>query len=234
MNPDEGVLVVLLNNRRDWELVEREHWYRIPVRHAPRFFSGAQYLAFYLSLAFGESKWAIHDYAPVRGHELARRRDLIPGEDAHPRAEELYYKIQLGPLQTLEPPIRSKRGRRILFLWTTWAKFTMAREINDLFLKGPAQDKLWQVLRESDLDAERDVMVRDGLSRYRVDLMIYCPRGRLAVTIGAANEMRSTNRLRALSISSEDLENHFERAWEHIQMETRELGEPYSRKEMQI
>ncbi len=39
MNPDDVVLVVRLNNLRDWELIGQEHWYRIPVRHAPPFFS---------------------------------------------------------------------------------------------------------------------------------------------------------------------------------------------------
>ncbi len=35
MNPDDVILVALLNNLRDWELVTQAHGYRIPVRHAP-------------------------------------------------------------------------------------------------------------------------------------------------------------------------------------------------------
>ncbi len=241
-NPDDGVLIALLNNLRDWELVVREHWYRIPVRgrrsptpasaissdcgqHLPQFFSGAQYLAFYLARAFGDKKWTIHEYAPVRGHELARRRDLLPGEENHPRADELYYKLQLGPLQAREPPIVSKRGRRILFLWTTWEKFSTAQELNDLFHRGPAQDKLWTALKECSLDAEREMIVREGRTRYRVDFMIYCPRGRVAVTIGDRRPARSTKKFRALTISEEDLENHFERALDQIKRQARELGE---------
>ena len=117
MNPDDVVLVALVNNPRDLELVERERWYRIPVRYAPKYFDGAQYLALYLARAFGDRKWAIDEYAPVRGHELVRRRDLIPDEPDHPRADELYYKLELGPVLKREPPIVSKRGRRVLFLW---------------------------------------------------------------------------------------------------------------------
>ncbi len=225
MNPDDVVLVVLLNNPRDRELIEREHWYRIPVRHAPKFFSGAQYLAFYLARGFGENKWSIHDYAPVRGHELARRRDLLPAEEKHPRADELYYKLQLGPLCKREPPIASKRGRRVLFLWTTWAKFMAARELNDLFDQGQAQDRLWEALKECSLDAERDLIVREGHSRYRVDFMIYCGRGRLAVTIGNKSRVRSSTKFRALAFTEEDLEDRFERSFDSIRRQARELGE---------
>src|SRR5262245_24779827 len=133
MNADDVVLVALVNNTHDWELIQRERWYRIPTKHAPKQFSGAQYLAFYFGRAFGERKWSIAEYAEVRGHELARRRDLLPDESDHPRADELYYKLQLGSLQAREPPIVSKRGRRVLFLWTTWEKFSTAHEFNDLF-----------------------------------------------------------------------------------------------------
>jgi hypothetical protein len=227
MNPDDVVLVVLLNNLHDWDLVAQEHWYRIPVRHAPRFFSGAQYLAFYLARAFGDRKWTIPEYASVRGHELVRRRDLLPEEAEHPRADEFYYKLQLGPTIPRDPPIVSKRGRRILFLWTTWEKFSTAQELNDLFHKGPAQDKLWEALKECSLDAERELIVREGHSRYRVDFMIYCPRGRLAVTIGGKRPARASRNFRAVTIPEEELENHFERALEVIKSQARELGGYY-------
>ncbi len=227
MNPDDAVLIVLLNDTRDLEFVSREHWYRIPARHAPRHFSGAEYLGLYLARAFGERKWTISEYAPVRGHELVRRRDLLPDEPEHPRADDLYYKLELGPLQKREPPIVSKRGRRILFLWTTWEKFCQAHELNDLFHKGPAQDKLWEALKEDNLDAERQMIVSEGRSRYRVDFLIYCPRGRLAVTIGERRPAVSTKSIRALAISEEDLENHFERALDDVKSLARELGQPY-------
>ena len=58
---------------------------------------------FYFTRAFGDERWAIHCYAPVRGHELARRRDLLPDEADHPRADQANY--QLGPLERLDPPI---------------------------------------------------------------------------------------------------------------------------------
>jgi hypothetical protein len=234
MNPDDVVLVVLVNNTRDFELAVREHWYRIPARHAPKFFPGAQYLAFYFARAFGEKRWSIHEYAQVRGHELVRRRDLLPDEPEHPRADEPYYKLQLGPLEQREPPIVSKRGRRILFLWTTWEKFSTAHEINDLFHKGPAQDKLWQALKECGLDAEREIILRDGRSHYRVDFLIYCPRGRVAVTINSLlPPVRTTKKLRAVAISEAELEDHFGGILEEIKLQAHELSEDYAREEAQ-
>ncbi len=133
MNPDDAVLVALLNNRRDYDLAAREHWHRIRVRGAPRFFASAQYIAFYLSRSFGDERWTIAEYASVRGHELVRRRDLLPDEPDHPRADELYYKLELGPLERLEPPLTSRRGYRLLFLWTTGQRFSAAHQVDDLF-----------------------------------------------------------------------------------------------------
>jgi hypothetical protein len=229
MNPDDIVLIVLVNNTRDFELAARDHWYRIPARHAPKFFSGAQFLAFYFGRAFGDRKWSIHEYAEVRGHELLRRRDLLPEEDNHPRADELYYKLQIGELAKRDPPISSKRGRRFLFVWTTWEKFSAASEINDLFHKGPAQDKLWEALKECDLDVEREMIVREGRSRYRVDFMIYCRKGQVAVMIGGPlPALRSTMKCRTVSISETELEDHFERVLEEIKVQAHELNEDYA------
>lgn len=225
MNPNDVVLVALVNHPRDWELIQREHWYRIPTARAPKQFSGAQYLAFYFTHAFGAGKWSIDQYAPLRGHELVRRRDLIPSEPDHPRADALYYKLQLGALQRREPPIVSKRGRRLLFVWTTWDKFSTAQELNDLFHKGAAQDKLWEMLKRTPLDVEREILVREGQSRYRVDFLIYCEHGRVAVSIGPEKVgVPSTRTFRVLGIPEAELENHLEGAMQRIRTQVRALG----------
>lgn len=135
-HPADRVLVAVMNNRRDFEIARDEGWYRIPAKHAPPSTTEAAVLAFYFTKAFGEEGWAIHWYAPVHGHELVRRRDLLPGEAGHPRADELYYKMQLGPLVRLEPPIPSLRWRRIAFIETTWDRFAAAREVRDLLAPG--------------------------------------------------------------------------------------------------
>lgn len=228
MNPDDIVLVALVNHIRDLELAEKEHWYRIPERRAPKFFSGAQYVAFYLASAFGDRKWSICEYADVRGHELVKRRDLIPEEPDHERADDQYFKLQIGPLVKREPPIVSRRGRRILFLWTSWEKFSKAQEINDLFQKGVAQDRLWRALKECDLDTERQVLVREGKTRYRVDFLIYCPNGRVGVSIGQGRVAAIRRRdYRAISITEDELENHFSNVLDRITLAAHDLAVPF-------
>lgn len=229
MNPDDTVLVALVNSPRDLEIAERERWYRIPARHAPKYFSGAQVLAFYLPGAFRERRWSIDTYALLRGHELVRRRDLFPDEAAHPRADELYYKLQLGESHPRVPPIVSKRGRRVLFLWTNWAKFSIAREWNDLYLRTPAHEKLYDALRADDMQVEREILVREGHARYRVDFLVYMPQGRIAITLGeTAGQREFGARQLALTVTPGEIENHLERVRRKIQGAARELQQTYS------
>jgi hypothetical protein len=79
------------------------HWYRIPVRSAPKFFP-PDYVAFYFTKPFGQDAFSIRWYAQVRGHELVTRRDLLPDEPDHPRAEQRYYKLQLGSWSNFPTP----------------------------------------------------------------------------------------------------------------------------------
>ena len=112
------ILVVLLNKPRDFEIARLLGWYRIPLRSAPKVI-GVDFLAFYQTAAFENEKWRISYIAPVRGHELTTRQELLRDEPDHPRAQQEYYKIQIGPLQRLPEPILAGEGRRITFLYTT-------------------------------------------------------------------------------------------------------------------
>ena len=135
MYPEDRVLVAYVPRVADFRFIREKNWYRIPVKHAPKGIH-AEYIAFYFGKSFDKEKWAIHYFAENRGHELVRRVDLLPEERNHPRANDLYYKIQLGPIQTLEQPILSLHWRRLLFIHTTWDRFRSAREVNDLMLEG--------------------------------------------------------------------------------------------------
>jgi hypothetical protein len=181
MHPEDRVLVAIMNNRRDFERVCDQGWYRIPVKHAPPATAESDYVAFYFTRAFGEERWAIHWYAPVRGHELVRRRDLLPDEPDHPRADRAYYKLQLGPLERLEPPIISLRWRRVTFIETTWDRFQMAQEINELYASGA--DGLFVTLKEMGLLPEREFPLREAGVEYVVDLAIPCRDGTLAIAL---------------------------------------------------
>ncbi len=176
------VLVVVMNNERDFAIARDEGWYRIPVARAPRQVA-ADYLAFYLTGAFGSERWTIPYLAPVLRYRLVRRRDLLPEEPDHPRADELYYKVELGPMRRLPTPIPSYRFRRVTFIPTTFERLLNAREINDLWLGSDAQHELHEALRQRDLAPEWNYVVAEGGTPYRADLAIPCVDGGVAVRL---------------------------------------------------
>lgn len=142
------VLVVVITNPRDLEIVRLLGWYRIPLKSAPKVVS-VDYLAFYQTAGFGEDeRWRINFVAPVRGHELTTRAELVRDEPDHPRAGEEYFKIQLGPLQALPKSIEAGQWRRITFLYTTGEMLMNARTVKELVIRDEERALLWQSLRE--------------------------------------------------------------------------------------
>jgi hypothetical protein len=141
------ILIAVLNKPRDLEIARLLGWYRIPLRTAPKVVA-VDYLAFYQTGAFGAEKWSIRLVAPVVGHELTTRRELLRDEQDHPRAGEEYYKLQLGPLETLPRPIPAGKWRRITFLYTTGEYLANAQTVSDLVVRSDERATLWQSLRE--------------------------------------------------------------------------------------
>ena len=141
------VLVAVVNDPRDLEIARLLGWYRIPLRTAPKVVA-VDYLAFYQTGAFGGQRWRIQSVAPVRGHELTTRAELLRDEPDHPRAKEEYYKVQLGPLEQLARPILAETWRRVTFLYTTGEYLLKAETVNDLVVQSEERKTLWQALRE--------------------------------------------------------------------------------------
>lgn len=155
MIADDRVLVAYVPRPTDFTLIKTESWYRIPYKYAPKGLY-SEYIAFYFGRRFGDQKWAIHYFAENRGHELVRRIDLIPSEPNHKRAQDVYYRVQLGPLQQLERPVISLQWRRILFIHTTGDRFTTASEINDLLIDGDTLvDRQFTTLNEPESENYR-------------------------------------------------------------------------------
>lgn len=152
--PDDAlVLVAVVNRPRDLEIARLLGWYRIPLRFAPKVIA-VEYMAFYQTAAFGEAqRWRIEAVAPVRGHELTTRAELLRDEPDHPRAAEEYFKIQLGPLEYLARPIMVQGWRRVTFLYTTGGRISSAKSIHDLVVKADERQVLWRALRERALQA---------------------------------------------------------------------------------
>lgn len=147
ITPTDLILVCVLPEPRDLEIARLLGWYRIPFRTAPKVVA-VDSLAFYQPGTFGDLGGRIEYLAPVRGHELTTRAELLRDEPEHPHAGEEYYKIQLGPLERLAQPITANKWRRLTFLYTTGEYLLKAQTLNDLVVQSDERQILWQNLRE--------------------------------------------------------------------------------------
>jgi very-short-patch-repair endonuclease len=178
---DSADLVAVIPRRIDFDHVRDGHWYRIPERSAPAELASMAWVAFYLPAVFGPEKWSVRYWAPVREVRTARRRDLLPEEAGHPRADELYHRLTLGDLQVRPEPIFSRRRRRIVFIPSVWHKFVTALEINDLHHGSPLEDRLWAAFKQEGIEAERQWFEGKGETTYCLDFALFCPQGNIDV-----------------------------------------------------
>jgi hypothetical protein len=148
ISPKALVLVAYLPAPRDFEIARLLGWYRIPLRKAPKVV-GADLIAFYQGSSFGENhRWRIETFAPMLGYEMTTRAELLREEANHPRAREEYYKLQLGPVESLAAPITAGRWKRLTFLYTTGERLLTAQTTRDLVVRDDERDVLWKSLRE--------------------------------------------------------------------------------------
>lgn len=157
MNPEDRILVGVINTKRDFEFARDEHWYRIPQGRAPKGID-AEYLAFFQSgKVFGDLTGGIHYFAERKGIELARRKELVGNTKPHKRDNDVYHKIQLGELIAKMPPIWNKpKPHRFAFIYTTWDRFEKAGHIRDLYSQADYfVDRVFHVLRQNGLKPRR-------------------------------------------------------------------------------
>ncbi len=148
------VLVAIIPNQRDLDIARLLGWYRIPLKTAPKVIS-VDYLALYQGGSFPEAERSkIHWLAPIIGHELTTRAELFHDQSDHPRAQEEYFKLQLGPLIELPNPIVANTWKRITFFYTTMGRIRTAATLQDLPVHDEERQVLWQSLRERALQAD--------------------------------------------------------------------------------
>ncbi len=226
MNPSDLVLVGILKDKRDLEIARVLGWYRIPLKTAPKTVA-VDYLAFYQTAKFGDEKWSINYIAPVRGHELTTRAQLMRTQPNHPRADEPYYKIQIGTLERLPRPIPSRAWRRLTFLYTTGEKLLQADELNDLIVQSPERERLWQALRDRGLAAERQY---ERQPSGEFDLALLCALGQLGINIGEPQPVNENPQWSYLAIPpaaiSDDLPGVVARIEEAVQRLGGSVGRP--------
>lgn len=156
MHPEDRVLIGVINRKRDFNYLLQENWYRIPEQ---RMHLGvhAEYIGFFLSGSpFKEMSGGIHHYGQLKGVELRSRRDLIPSEADHPRADHTYYRLSIGQLTLRKTPILNPTKRAIAFVYTTWDRFIAAKVISDLYSDADHfVDRIHAVLRRRGVTSQQ-------------------------------------------------------------------------------
>lgn len=198
MYPDDRVLVGVINRKRDLKYARDHHWYRIPQRRMPRGIH-AEYVAFFLSgRVFKEQSGGIHYFARIRGLELAYRRDLLPQESGHERAEEVYYRLALDDLQTKSPPVLNPTRRVISFIYSTWDRFVHATQISDLYSPSDYYvDRVYHALRSKGIRSERFWESEARTLDYAPGLRILYDGGALTATTAENSEYFTLDREQA-------------------------------------
>ena len=174
------VLIAIMNEERDFSILQNEGWYRIPVDKTPRMWP-PQALAFYQTKAFPENAFQVRYFGSVRDIRQVSRRELFPDEPSNPKSDRIYHQVYLEHLLERSTPIVSRKPRRIIFVPTTWPKFAAAREFNDLFNDSPIEDLLWNELRQHGIPAERQWWEQVDRQRYALDFAIFCNTGQINI-----------------------------------------------------
>ena len=83
MNREE-LLIGIVNKLSDFEIIQNQLWYRIPVDKADKLLKRRwppKWMAFYYTNAIKEYQQMIIHYAKVSGIKVATRQELFPEEE---------------------------------------------------------------------------------------------------------------------------------------------------------
>jgi very-short-patch-repair endonuclease len=129
--------------------------------------------------------------------------------------------VMLGPLVALPHPIPSKRLRRVTFIPTTLGRLCAAREINDLWIRTVAHEKLWNALRQVELEAEYEYPVTDDDEAHHVAFALPCRDGKVAVIVedasGDARLNEATDQIMAYLLTA--------KGWKIVRLSTADIDQ---------
>lgn len=219
------VLVAIMNSKRDMEIAQEQHWYRIPVGSVKKYLRqrwAPEWVAFYQTKVFGHEAYAIHYYAQVLNIREADRIELFPDEPPNEKSGKRYYKLELAPLQPLPQPIASHRRRRITFIPTTLVKLTTATEMNDLYDESILEDRLWKELKQLSINAERQERIKVKEKNYFLDFSIYCAKGKINIETDGDTWHGNRARIPLDNLRDNDLETI---GWRTLRFNTKQVKE---------
>lgn len=176
-----NTLVAIVPRKKDWEILKTQHWYRIPVKSAPKIINRVEFIAFYQPKVFEEEKWSVNYYTEVKDIEILKRIELLPEEAKNVRSGNEYYKITIGELKKLPRSIPSRKWRRITFIPTNYNQLFAAKEINDLYRTTPIEEKMYRFLKQEKIPAERQIFIYDTKKPCCLDFAVFCKEGKLNV-----------------------------------------------------
>lgn len=176
---NDTVLVGVVKTPADLELVLRDGWYRIPLAWAPK--RVFHYVAFYQPASFGTLGKRIEFYGHVIKTTVHKRRELLPHQPRHPHADQKYLKIELTDVRRLPHPIRNIIPRRISFGFTDLHRLLNAHEVLALYGVPATEQIVASALGQRGIPTKPEVWVTCGRRRVRVDLVITCQSGSIAI-----------------------------------------------------
>lgn len=100
------VLVGVLKTKHDKKILLEKKWYRIPLDRAPR--RKPKFLAFYQGASFKDSGERIELYGRIKYWRIKKRREILPQEKKHPRAEKPYLQFFLSRVSKLRKPVLNR------------------------------------------------------------------------------------------------------------------------------
>ena len=179
-SPEKTALIAVLKDPRDLKIATQDHWYRIPVKKAPR--SNFTHIAFYQPACFKPDGKRIEYYAEVTDCATGRRIDILPDEPEHPAATQLYLKYTLGPLTKLPVAILNTSASRISFGYATLKRLAQAVNILGIFNVFPVENMMCAALKSSGISFFREHnIMRDRKVKYRLDFALLCKNGKLDI-----------------------------------------------------
>jgi very-short-patch-repair endonuclease len=176
---EKTVLVGVLKSRNDLQAVLKDLWYRIPAAYLPK--RKFKYLAFYQPAVFGKNGKQIQYYARIAKTKVVKRIDLIPKESKHPRAQNDYLKVELSWVKKLPKPIKNIIPRRVSFGFTSLKSLLDARNILELYGIAPTEQIMQIGLNRIGVETVKEFNVSKGRKRYRIDLVVFCKNGKIAI-----------------------------------------------------
>ena len=145
----------------------------------------ADYLAFYQTAAFPRmSAGPCAGWRRCTATAPQLRRELIPAEPDHPQGER---RATTGSswarVEPLRRPDPSRRAAPDHLHPDHPGPAAGAEEVNDLWIKSSAQERLWAALKQADIEAERQYPLREDLPQYVADFALLCRDGKVAVIV---------------------------------------------------